>query len=135
MHESWVILAAKIESVHESFGFSGKVGSTVTDNRTNFVKAFTTYALPALDVPESSDTEDNIELEEVTFVDVAELMVSDQVDAQDDSTQIDYELPPYQRCAAHTLNLVASTDVDKFLSSSPASRSLYRSAFSKCMAL
>ena len=130
------VLAAKIESLHESFGLSGKVCSTVTDNWSNFVKAFATYALPVLDVPESSDTEDNIELEEeVTFLDVAELMVPDQVDAQDDSTQIDYELPPHQRCAAHTLNLVASTDVDKFLSSSPASRSLYRSAFSKCMAL
>ena len=81
------VLAAKIESVHESFGVSGKVSSTVTDNGSNFVKAFTTFALPVLDVPQSSDTEDNIELEEeVTFVDVAELMVPDQVDAQDFNT-------------------------------------------------
>ena len=64
MHHTYNVLAAKIESVHESFGLSSKVSSTVTDNKSNFVKAFTTFVLPILDVPESSDTEDNIELEE-----------------------------------------------------------------------
>ena len=37
------VLATKIKSVHKSFGLSGKVSATVTDNGSNFVKAFATF--------------------------------------------------------------------------------------------
>ena len=48
------VLAAKIEHVHSSYGLTRKVTATVTDNRSNFVKAFTTYSVTD-STPISSD--------------------------------------------------------------------------------
>ena len=45
------VLACKIEQIHASYSLTGKVRATITDNGSNFVKAFSVYAL--LD---SSDT-------------------------------------------------------------------------------
>ena len=39
------VLAAKIEEVHRNFGLHGKISATMTDNGSNFVKAFTTFAV------------------------------------------------------------------------------------------
>lgn len=66
-------------------------------------------------------------MDDVTFADIYSLITPDQ-DVEDDSTQLDYELPEHQRCATHTLNLVATSDVDKHLSSDSLSRSVYRSS-------
>ena len=39
------VLAAKIEEVHRNFGLHGKINATVTDNGSNFVKAFSTFTV------------------------------------------------------------------------------------------
>ena len=43
-------------------------------------------------------------------------------------------LPKHMRCAAHTLNLVSTTDADKALQGN-GYRSVYRSAFAKAQQL
>ena len=133
------VLAAKIEHVHSSYGITRKVTATVTDKGSNFVKAFTTFSLQdstrSSTDDSSSVTEEDSPTEEVTFENVHDCLELDHVDTDNDLTQLEYELPPHERCAAHTLNLVASSDVDKSLSSSSLSRNIYRSSFAKCTAL
>ena len=46
----------------------------------------------------------------------------------------DYSLPPHQRCACHTLNLIATTDAEK-AEADATYKKLYRSTFAKCQAL
>jgi len=103
------------------------VCATVTDNCSNFVEAFTVYSDSASKIVEDAE----LEGEDVVFEDMDELLSVDD----DDLTQVQHDLPPHYRCAAHSLNLVASKDVDKFLSTSSISKTVYRNSFAKSSAL
>ena len=37
------VLGASIEQIHNSFGLSGKITATITDNGSNFIKAFSLF--------------------------------------------------------------------------------------------
>ena len=114
------VLACKIEQAIVLL----EVCATITDNGSNFVKAFTVY----------SDSSDSAA---VPLEDQDELLTFDskETNTDDDLTQVQYELPPHYRCAAHTLNLIASKGADKFLSSSSTSKGVYWSSFAKSSAL
>ncbi|XP_060785429.1 uncharacterized protein LOC132891654 [Neoarius graeffei] len=65
------VIAAKISQVHAEFHIQGKVTATVTDNGSNFVKAFSKYG--------DSETEDDAEEnDEVQFADVNTALDEDQ---------------------------------------------------------
>ncbi|XDV11620.1 hypothetical protein PO909_000509 [Leuciscus waleckii] len=116
------VIAAEIDHIHSLYGLSTKVTATVTDNGSNFVKAFQMYQ------PESlSGDDDDEEDEEVTFTNVADVL--------DTSTEEGIVLPPHLRCASHTLNFISCSDVDKWLLSNPGTKGIYRSATAKCTAL
>ena len=76
----------------------------MTDNGSNFVKAFATFTsqLPGGSDEVSSLIDDDEEDDDVTFTNLHDLM--DQDSGDDDLTQVEYELPPHQHCAAHTLS-------------------------------
>jgi len=72
-----------------------KITCIVTDNGSNFVKAFKEYGVN-FDVEEEKSEED-----EVIVAENMEIFIPPSL------------LPCHQRCASHTLSLVATTDLEK----------------------
>uniref|UniRef100_A0A3P9IQU6 HAT C-terminal dimerisation domain-containing protein n=1 Tax=Oryzias latipes TaxID=8090 RepID=A0A3P9IQU6_ORYLA len=121
------VIAAELEQIHSSFGLLNKVVATVTDNASNFVKAFKTFPPPESDEDEKEEEEEE-EQEDVLFTDIAEALTSV-------SDEGHITLPPHYRCASHTINLISTSDVEKYLKSSPTTKSVYRVTIAKCTAL
>ena len=126
------VIAAEIEQIHTSYGLSGKVTATVTDNGSNFVKAFQVYQEEQA-APGGSDSGSESEgdaNEDVTFADLHTVLSTVDEDGETDT----FVLPPHHRCASHTLNLIAN-DIEKCLLSNSEAKALYRSATAKCCGL
>ncbi|KAI4890782.1 hypothetical protein NFI96_007797, partial [Prochilodus magdalenae] len=64
---------------------------------------------------------------EVSFTDVGQALSSD--------SEGQFTLPPRMKCASHTLNLISSNDVEKWLPTNSESRVVYRSVTAKSSAL
>uniref|UniRef100_A0A8C1TVX2 HAT C-terminal dimerisation domain-containing protein n=1 Tax=Cyprinus carpio TaxID=7962 RepID=A0A8C1TVX2_CYPCA len=121
------VIASEIEQVHSSFGLSQKVTACVTDNGSNFVKAFRMFESHPDDGSDSDEPSDEEGEEEVTSTDVAEALSTES-----DET---FSLPPHLHCASHTLNLIAKNDPEKWMTSNNDCKAVYRSALAKCAAL
>ncbi|KAL0202532.1 hypothetical protein M9458_000550, partial [Cirrhinus mrigala] len=102
-------VAAKLK-IHAEYRIQNKVKSTVTDIGSNFVKAFREFGV-------RDDESDDY---------------SDEVEEDGDGEQ--FFLPQHQRCAAHTLNLIATNEIHKAASNGPSFK-LYRSAMAKCSSI
>ena len=91
------VLAVKIEHVHRVYGLNGKVTATVTDNGSNFVKAFSTFSSPVADSssasslpsPDLQDNDNDLDEEETTFESVSDTLTLDREQEEDqDLTQL-----------------------------------------------
>ena len=125
------VIAETLNSVHVQYRIGAKVVLTVTNNAANFVKAFREYAADNSETSASADSpsgnivdDDN---DELTFADVTDILSNG-----DDDSEV--SLPQHQRCAAHTLNLVTTSDVS--LANNDAQyKKISRAALAKCSAL
>ena len=90
----------------------------------------------AASAAEDSEDEGSGEDEEVTFTNVQEVLSTEQDPGQ-------FTLPPHIRCASHTLNLISTGDIEKWLTATnthsnqtkQTTKTIYRSATAKCSAL
>ncbi|XP_028454241.1 uncharacterized protein LOC114568789 [Perca flavescens] len=120
-------IATEVEDIFSQYGPTyDKVTACVTDNGRNFVKAFKEHQ--HIEIEEEDEVEGD---GEVDFTDLHSVFTTDD----DDPEHGLRVLPPHHRCTAHTLNLIANNEVDKWLASNPESRAVYRSAAAKCSAL
>ncbi|XP_064466889.1 uncharacterized protein LOC135378011 [Ornithodoros turicata] len=98
----------------DNFGLHGKVTKVVTDNGSNFVKAFRVLGQTELaadgHMEDNDATTDSIDL--TTILNGAS------------HGDVRVPLPPHHRCSAHTLNLVATVDASKAESCEMFSRPL-----------
>ena len=117
------VLANVLDDIHTSYGIATKVCKTTTDNGSNFVKAFSVFG-QAREVDSDTDSDDDENNEDVAFQAVGDL----------DASGLEYQLPSHQRCACHTLQLIATGDADQAESDGPYKK-LSRAAFAKCQAL
>ncbi|XP_066560504.1 zinc finger BED domain-containing protein 4 [Amia ocellicauda] len=114
------VIVAKLNEVHSTFSLQNKLRCTVTDNGSSFAKPFDEFAY-------REKKEMAVQTFEIIFEDVNEILESDIKELQ-------FLLPPHQRCAANALGDIASEEVDRAMSSG-VTRSLYRNAMEKCSAL
>lgn len=139
----------------------GQILATVTDNGSNFVKAFKEYSKEADIVATGNedsaatgnnesivsttsnesaslprhDNDSDEEEEQSSDLDVEVVDVSSLLSVPEDADDFGIVLPPHQRCVAHTLNLIASHDALESLKHNMAYKRQYNSAMGKCSAL
>uniref|UniRef100_A0A667Y9Y9 BED-type domain-containing protein n=1 Tax=Myripristis murdjan TaxID=586833 RepID=A0A667Y9Y9_9TELE len=108
------VLAKVLADVYKEFKIQNKIVCTVTDNASNFVKAFNCFGESSAPACEDEDDDD------------------DGIEPAPLSALEDPCLPSHRRCLAHTLNLVAK-DTEKV--TDQQYKTLARPVFSKASAL
>ncbi len=96
-------IADILSSIFTEFHIESKLQNVVTDNASNFSKAFTLFH--SKDGSSTDHVGDDAE-DALSVVDVDQIMTAA---TEDDSDEVPI-LPPHKRCGNHSLNLVASVD-------------------------
>ncbi|XP_022814700.1 uncharacterized protein LOC111348347 [Spodoptera litura] len=142
-------IALLLDAVHAEFGLdSRKVLAAVTDNGSNFVKAFKEFGIDlencenfTHNIDDNSEPAESSILEEDSHIDVisvAHFSTYNEVDslAFDENIipqSIILELPVHLRCCANKLNLCATTDANKVLQNNDTSiGNIHNQVIKKC---
>ncbi len=131
------VLAHALENIHNEYGIGHKICKTTTDNGSNFIKAFSVFGndnvtnTDEIDVNNEEDDDESANEEGISDG-VTYHNITDHVDEGTDDE--DYDLPSHQRCACHTLQLIATGDADQ-AEENAAYKRLSRATFGKCQAL
>lgn len=131
-------IATILEQVHLKFGITGKVVLTVTDNGSNFIKAFKEFGKqstenesdePMVQAEDGSSATTDEELDNAVYVDMQAIIQN-----PDSAAESEYTLPPHRPCASHTINLIGTRDALK-ATADAAYKKVYYSTMAKCSAL
>ncbi len=126
---SYDIVAQALMDIMESYNIQYKVSGIVTDNGSNFCKAFKIFSQESTAAEDVNPLPQEEEEEELQFTDLSSIL-------DDCSEANDLLLPPHFRCAAHTLSLVATKDSEAALRPATSEYTkIFRSTFAKLQAV
>lgn len=139
------VIAKEIYEIHNRYSIVSKVTHTVTDNASNFMKAFKIFHsdgvsdkvnIDNVNIDKDNDLDDVSSDEEVMFDNKFQEKISDfrVIDSDSESDKDDVILPQQIKCFSHSLNLLATTDALKATDNASYKKNYY-SAFSKASAL
>ncbi|KMQ86122.1 hypothetical protein RF55_14994 [Lasius niger] len=121
-------IANILNEIHSTYEITGeKLVATVTDNGSNFVKAFQKFGVHLddslfhedyIEADGEQDQNERHSVETVSFEGIVSPL-----------------LPLHQRCASHTLHLVATTDILNGINSLENIKLLYNDIIKKCTSL
>lgn len=135
---TYIEIGCLLTEIHKSFNLVGKkLVGTVTDNASNFAKSFRVYSIP-----------DNMtDIKEIDFInDDEKAMISAHnipdfqtlksfdVEQESDDDNCVINLPQHFRCCSHTLNLIATVDIEEALKTT-IYKKIYNSTLAKLTAL
>jgi hypothetical protein len=136
--QTFDVLAAVLSDIYQEYGLmtntvTSKIVGRVTDNGSNFLKAFREFGLESAVASEQTDDGDP---DDSDYVDADELSFDNVHDVLDaDSSSCNVILPPHHPCSSHTLSLIAVSDVQEALRENASYKRLYNSTMAKCSAL
>ena len=105
------LLSDQLQDVYCEYDIKSKVIKTTSDSGSNFVKAFSVFA----------PSEDDLD---VCAIDASDIL----------STDLNSQLPPHHKCAAHLLNLICTTDA-AVAEQNHQYKKVSGGTFAKCQAL
>jgi len=95
----------------------------ITDNGSNFVKAFREYQGDQDELLQENEDDETIEAPD--FITLSDIIGGRETENEDDTEEA-IVLPPHERCASHTLSLICVKDI------SDSKSKLMKSSFAKC---
>lgn len=118
-------IAEILDDTHSKFDLDrGKLVATISDNGSNFVKAFKEFGLQSVTNEEDGDEENEESLE---FQNIAENWETIE--------SLTISLPKHVRCSSHTLNLIATTDIKNTIQKDISLRTRHTNVLAKCNSL
>ncbi|XP_040568787.1 uncharacterized protein [Lepeophtheirus salmonis] len=113
-------ISSIINEILDTNKIKSKLSAVVTENNSHLVKVFPEF--------EKDYSDNNSSSNKVQFLDVGAILNSKEQDGSQ------FNLPIPQKCAYHTLNMIATDVVNKAALKEP-SHSLYKSAMGKCASI
>lgn len=131
-------IATLLTEIHGKYKIDGKIVATVTDNASNFIKAFSQFGIKSSSMcfrraeeEEEGNGDTRISIDEAENVEDNVDDDVDELEPESDDTLFS-TLPRHLRCASHTLNLSLSGDILKSIAASPELKKIHDTVMKKC---